>query len=306
MADLEPLDPQFVQTVLSNPPFVSVPGVHNVRDLGSYPAHISFSRRTNEESGIEGDRNENASLVTRPGYMFRSAEVSGITEEGEAQLLDLGISTIFDLRSETEMKKYNTPLPALIHCHEKVAIVKSPVFEQKDYSPEMMARRFQLYASGKVEAFMQLYTEILEAGGPAYGSILRHVRDKPQEGFIFHCTAGKDRTGIMAAILLLLAGVSREVIATDYSLTRIGREPQRPQVLSRLSKEPIFASNQEAALNMLTSRSTMIAFLEMFEEQYGGAENYAKNFCHLSDGDLDVIKSHLVVERPISLTSSNL
>lgn len=82
MADLEPLDPQFVQTVLSNPPFVSVPGVHNVRDLGSYPAHISFSRRTNEESGIEGDRNENASLVTRPGYMFRSAEVSGITEEG--------------------------------------------------------------------------------------------------------------------------------------------------------------------------------------------------------------------------------
>lgn len=47
----------------------------------------------------------------------------------------------------------------------------------------------------------------------------------------------------------------------------------------------------------------MIAFLEMFEAQYGGAENYAKNFCHLSDGDLDVIKSHLVVER---LISSNL
>lgn len=166
MADLEPLDPQFVQTVLSNPPFVSVPGVHNVRDLGLYPAHISFSRQATGESDIEGDRNGNASLVTRPGYMFRSAEVSGITEEGtscfiiaslwfsrifisrslnpyflgEAQLLDLGITTIFDLRSETEMKKYNTPLPALIHCHGKVTIVKSPVFEQKDYSPEMMAR----------------------------------------------------------------------------------------------------------------------------------------------------------------------
>lgn len=76
---------------------------------------------------------------------------------------------------------------------------------------------------------MQLYSEILDAGGPAFGSILRHVRDNPQEGFIFHCTgsfnhecartpsllwsnylflcdlaAGKDRTGIMAAILLLV------------------------------------------------------------------------------------------------------
>lgn len=39
---------------------------------------------------------------------------------------------------------------------------------------------------------MQLYTEILEAGGPAFGSILRHVRDKPREGFIFHCTGWWD------------------------------------------------------------------------------------------------------------------
>lgn len=67
---------------------------------------------------------------------------------------------------------------------------------------------------------MQLYSEILDAGGPAFGAILRHVRDSPNDAFIFHCTgvfsavrgclllkvhpAGKDRTGVAAALLLLV------------------------------------------------------------------------------------------------------
>ena len=52
-----------------------------------------------------------------------------------------------------------------------------------------------------------------------------------------------------------LAGVDDEIIAEDYELTRVGREPVRERILQRLSKEPIFASNKDAALNMLTSRS---------------------------------------------------
>lgn len=57
---------------------------------------------------------------------------------------------------------------------------------------------------------MELYSQILEHGGPAFGSILRHVRDKPNEACLFHCTAGKDRTGIIAAILLKVESFSRE------------------------------------------------------------------------------------------------
>ncbi len=49
---------------------------------------------------------------------------------------------------------------------------------------------------------MELYSQILDNGGPAFSAILRHVRDRPNEGLIFHCTAGKDRTGVVAAILL--------------------------------------------------------------------------------------------------------
>lgn len=65
MNEIAPLDPEYVQDVLSKPPFVNLPGVFNVRDLGNLPSAV-----------YEG-------CVTKPKFIFRSAELSSITEEGE-------------------------------------------------------------------------------------------------------------------------------------------------------------------------------------------------------------------------------
>jgi len=65
MNDLKPLDPVYVQDVLSKPPFITIPGVINVRDLGNYPSQ------------------DRPGYVTKPSYLLRSAELSGITDEGE-------------------------------------------------------------------------------------------------------------------------------------------------------------------------------------------------------------------------------
>ena len=59
----------------------------------------------------------------------------------------MGITTVYDLRSEAEMTKYSTPVPTI----DGVSVLHTPVFAQKDYSPANMARRFQMYASGKTE-----------------------------------------------------------------------------------------------------------------------------------------------------------
>ncbi|KAJ7774097.1 protein-tyrosine phosphatase-like protein [Mycena olivaceomarginata] len=274
MDALEPLDPQFVQDQLSRHPFVAVAGVINVRDLGGLPSRLY------------------PNLATKPGYLYRSAELSGITDQGKVQFKELGISQVFDLRSDTEIAKYNTPGPEI----DGVQISHVPVFEKEDYSPEMMAKRYQLYASGKTEAFMELYSQILEHGGPSFGTILRHVRDRPNEPCLFHCTAGKDRTGVIAAILLKLAGVDNDVIAQDYALTRIGREPARAMIMERLNKEPLFASNSEAALNMFTCRDiTMLAFLDLLDDKYSGVEGYVRRFTGLGDEDIATIRRNLLV-----------
>ena len=135
---------------------------------------------------------------------------------------------------------------------------------------------------------MELYSEILEHGGPAFNVILRHIKDRPNDNCLFHCTgqhircnfstyihqytAGKDRTGVLSAIVLSvrvttytniqrevpkrlqLAGLDDETIAEDYELTQIGREPVRDLVLARLAKEPLFAEDKAAAFNMLTAK----------------------------------------------------
>ncbi|KAL0950285.1 hypothetical protein HGRIS_010264 [Hohenbuehelia grisea] len=274
MDDLEPLPEAYVAEVLSKRPFVSIEGVINVRDLGSYPSEIELSK------------------VTKPNHMFRSAELSGITPEGKAQLQAFGVSAVFDLRSDMEIEKYNAPLPTI----EGVEVIRAPVFQKEDYSPEMMAKRYQLYASGKTEAFMELYSQILDHGGKSFGAILRHVRDKPTEACVFHCTAGKDRTGVIAALILKLAGVPDDLIAMDYALTRVGREPARAMIMERLSKEPLFASNNEAALNMFTCRaSTMTAFLSLLEERYGGVETYLKRVIGFSEEDVLRIRQNILV-----------
>ncbi|TEB35763.1 hypothetical protein FA13DRAFT_1811435 [Coprinellus micaceus] len=274
MHDLDPLDPAYVEDVLSKPPFVKLSGVINVRDLGGYPSKTHPGK------------------VTKPKLLLRSAEVSGITDEGKGTLRELGVTKVYDFRSDTEIKKYDTPLPQI----EGVDVIHIPVFQTADYSPEMMAKRYQLYASGKTEAFIELYSQIMDHGGHSFGAILRHVRDRPSEGSLFHCTAGKDRTGIMAAILLKQVSTT-DVIAHDYALTRVGREPARAMIMARLSKEPLFASNNEAALNMFTCRhETMAAFLKHLDEHYKGVDEYIRHYVGLSDEDIDTIRSNLLVD----------
>lgn len=271
--DSDPLDPEYVAKRLSEPPFITVAGICNLRDLGSYPTKYP-------------------GMVTKPRFIFRSAEISSITEEGMAQLRQFGITRVFDLRSDTEIEKYRTPPPVI----EGVEVVHVPVFKTEDYSPEMMAKRFELYSSGKTEAFMELYSQILDNGEFAFGTILRHVRDRPTEGCLIHCTAGKDRTGVIAAILLKLAGATDDDIAEDYALTRVGREPARAMVMARLAKIPFFAEDHEKAFNMLSSRAeTMTAFLKLLDEQYGGVEEYLRRYIKLSDEDIPTIRENMLV-----------
>lgn len=136
MNELEPLDPSHVAEALSRPPFVTIQGVINVRNLGNLPS----TYRPGE--------------ITRPNFVFRSAELSRITDEGvyfesesyalshliiskgKAQLKQLGITTVFDLRSDMEMLKYDAPIPVI----DGVSIIRAPVFNKDDYSPETMAK----------------------------------------------------------------------------------------------------------------------------------------------------------------------
>lgn len=105
-----------------------------------------------------------------------------------------------------------------------------------------------------MEGFKRAYRDILENAGPSYGKILKHIRDKPNEPLLLHCTAGKDRTGVIVALIMSLAGAGDETIATEYALTDIGLAPMRPVIMQHLLKEPCLNNDTAAAERMIAAK----------------------------------------------------
>lgn len=87
-----------------------------------------------------------------------------------------------------------------------------------------------------LQANIQSYINIVSQGALAFREVFLHLRDKPLEGILIHCAAGKDRTGVAVALILSLAGVEDTLIAEEYALTESGLEAMKPMILKYLEK----------------------------------------------------------------------
>ncbi len=79
--------------------------------------------------------------------------------------------------------------------------------------------------------------DILAAGGPAFRTLFLHLRDAPSEACLIHCAAGKDRTGVAAALILAVAGVDDASITREFRLTEEGLKAMRPSVIRYLNEK---------------------------------------------------------------------
>jgi len=264
-----------MDTSLPSPPFVEVPGVHNFR-------------------GIGGDH-------AGPGLVFRSADPSKATRAGlEKMSQDLGIRVIFDLRSTPEIKRdgpeWAGVAPEDIDIFQPYGIKREwvPVFAEKDYGPDQVALRYKEYTRAGSDGFVKAYHDILLNAPQAYGKILRHLaQDKPSPCLI-HCTAGKDRTGVLVALLLMLAGAPSDEISNEYALTDLGLAPLRALFIERLLKNPALEGNAEGVSNMVSSKpENMRATQEMIERDFGGAQAYMTKYCGLSDDEVERVRKNI-------------
>jgi len=272
---MQAVDQEYVEAQLSSPPFVAIDGVHNVRSLGGY-----------ESKSISGH-------ITKVNFAFRSGGLSGITTRGKEQLQELGIQKIFDLRSDIETVLFGQPPPQL---GSQIELERIPVFKDKDYSPENLTLRSKLYKSEDVQDLLTVYNDILIGGIPAFGAIFKHIRDYPNVPFLFHCTAGKDRTGVLAALFLKIAGVDDESIIRDYVLTRVGSKGTMDGIIAKLILLDDFAGDMAGLLRSLDTRpESMSAFLTMLASKYGGAEGYLQNQIGFSDADIVEIKQNILL-----------
>jgi hypothetical protein len=114
--------------LLPCPPFLNVPGIVNLRDLGGYPVASSPGK------------------MVRRGLIYRSGEPSRLTDAGVVELQRLGIATVYDLRSQQEIDKIVLSGHGHVKEWEGAQRIFAPVFLDVDYSPEALAKRFSQYA----------------------------------------------------------------------------------------------------------------------------------------------------------------
>ena len=262
-----------------------VEGVSNFRDLGGW--------QTQQAKYVIPDR------------IFRCADLSNITDHGRHAIRNLNIKKVFDLRSVPEITKNG------IGQIEGAEWIHLPVFREEDYSPEKMAIRWGYYTSG-LDGFAMAYSEILRNGARPFGTILRHLRDS-DGSIIIHCTAGKDRTGVICAIILKLLGCDDELVAREYELTTTGLRSDHSKILAAIAREPREAYNEdgtfkEGILNMLSSKyhahfqysddryEAMIQMLEVIRTEYGDVQGYVKTVCGLTDMDIQKVQKRLLVK----------
>lgn len=219
-----------------HPGVINIDGVHNVRHMGHCRA---------------------AGGQTFCSDILRSASLGGLTDEGCAALFAHGMRTVVDLRSARELATKPTRDLA---CHG-ITTVHAPVV-QYDGSPLNMAN-FRGHAAR--------YRELLDLGRDAY-RILFETIALSEGGVLFHCSAGKDRTGVAAALLLKSIGVSDEEVVADYAcsydLLAQVREEWRP----RFDEEGI--TPEDASRLMASDAADMAETLDCIVERWGSAEGY--------------------------------
>ena len=141
------------------------------------------------------------------------------------------------------------------------------------------------------------YRTVLMQGRVAYTTIFRHILENPppENAFIVHCTAGKDRTGVFCALLLSLSGVEDETVAEEYSLTELGLGAWTEQLVQRVVKQT--GASEQAARNMVgAKRDSMLSALKMLNDEFGGAAGYFQKECGFSEDEVGRVKQSLIVE----------
>jgi protein tyrosine/serine phosphatase len=234
--------------------------------------------------------------VTRSKYIYRSGAPTSIPTSSLDILSAIDLKRVYDLRSTQELEKLAAQMP--VTELPGVTRVFAPVFRDEDYSPERIAARYQNYsADGGPGGFVKAYGDILEAAAESgsFRTAFEHILLRPNESFLVHCTAGKDRTGVLVALILGVAGVDRERIAEEYALTEMGLGEWRKIIVGHLMREEGTGMSREGVERMVGARKeNMSAMLEMIQERYGGAVGYVKGRLGFSDKEVDVIRSHLI------------
>lgn len=230
------------------PQRIHVPGTYNFRDVGGYP--------------VDGGS-------VRSGKLFRADALGRIGEAGKQTLRELGVRIVIDLRDDFEVNVLPDDLAGL-----DVTVLRLPVFEGSGASQATIGA-----------TLVDLYEKILLQHRDVVVRALREIADTGDEPVVVHCTAGKDRTGIVVALALLAVGVDRESVLDDYAATQENLAGEWLEGMLALVRSHGVEVTPDLRVIMGGSpHEALEAVLDLLDRDFGGARGY------LLDAGLDEVE----------------
>lgn len=242
----------------------AITSIENFRELGGY--------RT-----ADGRR-------VRSGCFYRSAALGKISADDKELLERAGIKTVFDLRSANEVKAEPDIMPdgADYWNHSGITTMDKQQgnFDMRALLQEMKKRPERIDA---IQNFLVDGYRTMALSSGAFAKLFEAIKREERMPLLFHCTAGKDRTGIGAAFILLALGVPEQTVIEDYFLSNHYREPANRKILAgaaELLQDPALL---DVVKGLLEVRETYIrTTLRTIDEQYGGFDSFLQHGLQVS------------------------
>lgn len=271
---------------------IPIQGVINFRDLGGYQTR----------SGQQ----------VRWGKAYRSAQLDRLTTQGIAQLQALNIKTVVDLRFSEETLMYPTlraavPQAQMLSWHDEQDSQHSNLIRDKA-AKVMGGWRDSLDSNDPElvrEAMRMNYPQKLYSHAMIYRRMLHALIDE-QSPIVFHCAAGKDRTGVAAALILGLLGVDDQTIIEDYLVTQSQMgELVESWLAGGATDREHYADFQKRLIDLPrelvqpvfeADPSYIETLLDYVESQYQGFVNYAERVLNITPDQIDALRRHMLVD----------
>lgn len=256
-----------MSTPTRDPRFVPIPGSLNFRDFGGYQT----------ESGQR----------IKQGKLYRCGMLTEVGKTGADEFADLNIGVICDLRREDEVEGAPTPTTAPFDCrvHIPIAPGSSPDLRASFSNPDMSTQH-------RIDFMREITCEIARDHANEYRALAQELLNT-DKGFLLHCTAGKDRTGFGAAVILSALGVDEDHIFDDYLLTNTAEE-------LFLAMKPRFEENYGGNVTdgdmkavAGVQRDYLAAALDTIHKHFGSMDGYLEEI-HLGNREITELRRRLL------------
>lgn len=254
--------------------FIDLDGVQNTRDLGGM---------TTEDG-----------RTIRAGQLIRSGEIDHISPIGKSTLDDMGVTNVVDLRTTAEAGKAPAEWPDGTgpDRHNFARLER-----ETDLIDEMRNRIGD--GSAEAEWMDQSFMDTFRYIPTDYPDAIRELFDvlltQPEgTSVLYHCSGGKDRTGVTTALILAALGVPRDQIEADFLLSNVANDPDATAeaMATRINADK---GTSMSSANIWPSLGVRPSYLDLFfdtlEAEYGGVENYLHDALGLSEDDLAKLKT---------------